>query len=213
MIPPWLTPLLQALAIAPNETAASVLTKAEQLANRLAPNTRRMYAYILVVQGLAVMAPLLWLLITRSGVNVSYVGYFSAVCAILLVAVLWWVRWRGMQHNWARARVVAEIARSVVATQNIEPSMTRRALAGAPSLAAIATQLSKATQPKQFDATNYLQQRVLDQLNYYQQKRRLAQQQRNRLSKTVTLCVDAALFLAVMGLIIALRDNSNSWLL
>ncbi|MBR9908495.1 MAG: hypothetical protein GYB30_10690 [Gammaproteobacteria bacterium] len=221
MVPQWLSSLLKTLDIGPADGYAEVLMKAEALANRLAPNTRRMYGYILIVQGLAVMAPLLWLLITRSGVNVSYVGYFSAVCAVLLVAVLWWARWRGMQHNWARARVVAEIARSGLATQAIDLSITQRALASAPSLASIAAQLSANSRAHKDstaantapNAEDYLQHRVLDQLNYYRQKRRLAQQQRDRLSKTVTLCVDAALFLAVMGLIIALRDNSNSWLL
>lgn len=220
MMPSWLLPLLKVLGIKEQDNAKVILSKAERLANQLAPNTRRMYAYILVVQGLAVLAPLLWLLVTRSGVNVSYVGYFSAVCAILLVAVLWWVRWRGMQHNWARARVVAEIARSQLASASIDPVITAKALTAAPSLAAIAAYLQRPVAVDELKNSNaaalqtdYCQQRVVDQLNYYRQKRRLAQQQRHRLSKTVTLCVDAALFLAVMGLLIALRDNSNSWLL
>src|SRR5690606_15688830 len=81
---------------------------------------------------------LFWLIVLRERWNVSYVAYSVVLCTLFMVGISWWVRWRGMQHAWARTRMVAEITRSLLITSNVAPGATSQALRGAPSLEQIA---------------------------------------------------------------------------
>ena len=218
--PVWLAPLLNLLKINAHDTAEECYQKADEVANRLAPHTRRLFNFILVFQGLAVLAPSLWLIVLREQFSVSFAAFSVVFCAVGLLVISWWMRWRGMQHMWVRARLVAELARSRMATEQIDSGLTASALRRSPSLQAVANALPGAAN-KLLSAENtnfndakqhYMAERLDNQLQYYQHKRHDALLRRQRLSKIVTLSLDAALFLAVAGVAISLRDEAMIWL-
>lgn len=212
----WLAPLLSLLKVKADDTVEQCYQKADAVANHLAPHTRRLYNFILVFQGLAVLAPSLWLIILREQLNVSIAAYSVVFCTIGLLVISWWMRWRGMQRLWVRARLVAEIARSRIATEGIDGNLTFAALRRSPMLQTVAQALPSSPQSSVLDVQtvkrNYVLNRLNDQLSYYHQKRHDALNQRQQLSKVVTLSLDAALFLAVAGVAIAWRDEAAVWL-
>ena len=53
--PAWYEPLAKALGLQPDSTAEQVLKKADTVANTLAPNTRRLWKWILTLEGVAVV--------------------------------------------------------------------------------------------------------------------------------------------------------------
>lgn len=220
LTPAWLAPLLRLLKITAADSARQCYQKADEAANRLAPHTRRLFNFILVFQGLAVLAPALWLIVLREQLNVSFAAYSVVFCAVGLLVISWWIRWRGMQQLWVRARLVAELARSHMATERIDATLTTTALRRSPSLQAVAhalpvtghSPLTAASHDFKAALQQYLLQRVDNQLQYYQQKRHDALLRRQRLSKIVTVSLDAALFLAVAGVAIALREEAIIWL-
>lgn len=212
-VPKWAGPLWDALKLAPASSADEVLAKAGKAADDLAPDTRRMWRWILVLQGLAVLTPLLWLLVNRSGLAVSTAAYPVIVCTLLVVAVSWWLRWRGMQHAWAQARVTAEIARSSLASRIVSPAATAEALATAPGLRAIALRMvDDSPADPMAGRETYLASRVDDQLGYYRRKHRQALDTRRSLSRQVTIALDGALFLAVAGVWISFNPAAHRWL-
>jgi hypothetical protein len=215
-IPDWAQGLLNALELREEGKPHDVLERAGIVADRLAPDTRNMWKRILLFQGTAVLVPLLWFLATRLRLPVPYIAYTVALCTLLVVGIIWWLRWRGMQHTWTRARAIVEIARSSVATWGIADQATVAALAGAPSLQRIARWIvgQGATEqlPLEAEKKRYLQERIDDQLNYYRRKNLEAAAERRRLSQGVTAALDAALFLAVAGIAISFNPQAASWL-
>ena len=214
--PEWASQLFQTLKVKPGEAPASILEGAEAVANQLAPNTRRMWNLILFFQGIAILAPLFWLVVVRERLSVPATAYGVVFCTLLVVGICWWVRWRGMQHTWARARMVAEIARSGSVTCKVAPSATPQALAGAPGLQAVAEWILPTDDKPEADLDlrkeAYLKERIRDQLEYYRRKRGEAGNQRRGLSRVVTASLDAALFLAAAGLAISFREDPSRWI-
>lgn len=215
-IPEWTKRLFSSLDIRPADDLVDIQEKLESAANRLAPDSRRNYNLILLFQGTAVLAPLLWLVVLRQQWQVFYASYSVVLCTLLLVGISWWVRWRGMQHAWARSRMVAEIVRSTLITSRLSSQATVRALRRAPALERVAQWLQSGRgQPQTelpVDVNHYVKARIDDQLNYYQSKRTEAVHKRRQLSSIVTLCLDAALFLAAAGLAVSLKQDAARWL-
>jgi hypothetical protein len=215
-LPDWARPLLTALGLQKPTNPRQVLLAADDAATRLAPNTRRMWKWVLVLEGLAVLAPLLWLLVSRFRLPISFAACSVLVCTLLVVGICWWLRWRGMQFSWARTRMIAEIARSAEATGGIGGRATAAALGGAPGLQTIADWIAMATdEPVTLpdDAKKlYREMRIEDQLAHYQKKRREALEERTKLSRHVTRAMDGALFLAVTGVAISLNGDGERWL-
>ena len=213
-LPEWAKPLLTALDLRNSKNPDIVLERADNAANQLAPNTRRMWKWVLVLEGLAVLAPLLWLLVSRFRLPVPLAACSVLVCTLLVVGICWWLRWRGMQFSWARTRMIAEIARSAKATEGIGGQATAAALGGAPSLQTIARWIGHGeteTQPQEAK-DHYLATRIEDQLSHYQKKHRQALDERTRLSRHVTRAMDGALFLAVTGVAVSLNESAERWL-
>lgn len=214
--PAWAEGLVESLKIRAPVAPKDLLERAESVANELAPNTRRMWNLIVIFQGMAVLAPLLWLMVVRERLEVSLTAYGVLFCTILVVGICWWVRWRGMQHTWARARMMAEIARSADVSARVAPQATAQALSGSPGLQALAEWMLAGTPAPDASLDDrldfYLRDRVEDQLDYYRRKRAEAVEKRRRLSRVVTISLDAALFLAAAGLAISLREDAGRWL-
>lgn len=213
--PPWCDELFGSLKLNADGSAEEIFGKTDNVATRLAPNTRMMWGVILAFQGVAVLVPLFWLLIIRNRWDVSYTASGVVFCTLLVVGILWWVRWRGMQHTWVRSRMVAEIARSLKVTQKTAPGATVEALVSSPALQSIARRMASECsdpQPLEMRLAEYRNDRIVNQLDHYRGKFFEAMKERRNLSRTVTLCLDAALFLAVLGLAISLRDQADRWL-
>lgn len=215
-MPDWSEQLIKALDLTRQKSSAEVLEHAETAANRLAPDTRRMWKWILAMQGFAVLAPLSWLMVVRLGWAMSYAAYSVAVFTLMVVGICWWLRWRGMQQTWARTRMIAEIARSAVATRGISSLTTVEALSGAPRLQPLARWILGSDPPTQSAAgdsgKHYVEERINDQLAYYQKKHTAALDERRRLSKHVTFALDGALFLAVSGVALSTSPTADRWL-
>ncbi len=215
-LPDWARPLLTALDLRKPESPQQVLSATDAAATRLAPDTRRMWKWVLVLEGIAVLAPLLWLLVSRFRLPVSFAACSVLVCTLLVVGICWWLRWRGMQFSWARTRMIAEISRSAVATEGIGSKATAGALSGAPGLQMIADWILSANHETKTQADDakrtYLESRIDDQLAHYQKKHREALDERTRLSRHVTRAMDGALFLAVTGVAVSLNERAERWL-
>lgn len=214
-LPSWATLLFSAIGITSGGEPETILQKAGDVADRLAPNIRRTIRYILLFQGVAVLAPLLWLLVVRLRWPAPYVSYTVVFFTVLVIAICWWLRWRGMQHAWTGARMVGEIARSGVATKGIPGEQTVEALSGAPTLQPVAEWIiGEDTEviPLEEASAEYLKARVDDQLGYYRKKLKEAAAERRRLGRIVTLSLDSALFLAVAGLAVSFNPEAGRWL-
>lgn len=214
-LPSWAPPLFSVLRITRGGDPATILAKAGGMADRLAPNIRRTIRYILLFQGIAVLAPLLWFLVVRHRWPASYVSYAVVFSTLLLIAICWWLRWRGMQYARTGARLVGEIARSGVSTKEISEKATVDALRAEPSLQPLAQWIvgeGVEKVPVEEAAGHYLEQRVDDQLGYYQRMLEEAIVERRRLGRIVTFSLDGSLFLAVAGLAVSFNAEADRWL-
>ena len=131
---PWVEPLFAALGLGERADAERVFEQSDRLATRLAPDTRRLWQWILFFEGLAVLVPLLWLARSRLGLSIAWVAGGAVVSTLLVIGACWWLRWRAMRQTWSRTRVLSEIARSVLATRGWPGEATRAALEASPRL-------------------------------------------------------------------------------
>ncbi len=215
--PKWVMPLFKALQLPDNASVAKIFATTDNVASRLAPNTRRLWKWILTLEGGAVLLPLLWFLVLRLRWPPIYTAYAVMLCTFIVVGICWWLRWRGMQHTWVQARLVAEICRSATATCWLRSSVTIDALVNSPPLQAIARQLPEIAAKDDTCSLEelkdtYLQERLDNQLHYYQSKQQNAIHNRHLISQCVTWSLDGALFLAVAGLVLALSASGEKML-
>ena len=96
----------------------TIRNEIEKLAGDAKQASRRWWVWLLLIQGLAVTLPLMWLTKRWTGIGWLH-ALVILLCVIAMVALAWWLRWRGMQKIWARARLVAEVGRSLLATQRL----------------------------------------------------------------------------------------------
>lgn len=212
--PAWPRELFQSHRITegtPADEAEGILDAAARL---LAPNSRAAWTCLMLLQGVAVMAPVTWLLVVEGTLSAMIPGWSMFLSILAVVIGCWWLRWRRLRDGWARARMAAEIARSRAAVEGLFPEATGIALRGVPELAEIARFLGPpSAAPVGENAKEaYLSQRILDQRNYYEREFKKALTRRRRLGKLVTLALDGGLFLAVGGVAIALSPKSRMWL-
>mgnify|MGYP005848127411 CR=1 FL=1 len=206
-----------ALGVGADDDVRDIFNKADTAAEVLAPNTRRLWKWIMVAQAAAVLAPGTWLLLLRLNWPTSLAALIVTLSTLAIVVASWWMRWRGMQMDWTRSRVLAEICRSLIATSFATPRATLEALDVAPNLKALAQQLAPRLQQPKWPGTeaareNYTRNRISDQIRYYREKQADAEATRQRLNRVVTVSLDTALFLAIAGVVIALRPESANWL-
>jgi hypothetical protein len=177
----------------------------DELANQAAPVTRRFWKWILFLQALVVLLPLMWLLRRQAPIPIGTVAAAIFTSVVLLVAVSWWLRWRGMQKTWARARLVAEVARSLLATADCPDVHGLSIWDLAPALAP----LQEARRPPPRDVSfsewrdRYVKQRIDGQDKYFASKQKQAEKERKQLSRWTTLLLDIALAFAYAGVAIA----------
>ena len=106
----------------------------DDLALRAAPLARSWAKWMTLIQAAAVLMPLLWLLRRTLNFSPSVAALATLVSVLALIGALWWMRWRGMQRTWARARLVAEVARSQITAAVFPILPERRVLDSIPDL-------------------------------------------------------------------------------
>lgn len=215
--PAWTKSLLDSLKIKEHTPTREIFDRADRFAQHLAPNTRRLWRLILFTEGLAVILPLCWLMVAHRAWPPGLIAVSVALTTTAVVGFCWWLRWRHQQHNWTRSRLLAEIARSSLATSDWSDSITRSALEGAPTLQPLA-QLVTSSQNVRKETNladlkeNYIRNRIDDQLRFFENKAKAAALDRQRLSRYVTRSLDGALCLAVLGLWLGFSERCR-WLL
>ncbi|RYD65288.1 MAG: hypothetical protein EOP84_32060, partial [Verrucomicrobiaceae bacterium] len=210
---PWLPDLFRAAGLTEDAPLSEIHEKMNALADAAAPVARGWWKWIILVQGLSVAAPLLWAVRRPLGLTPAVAASASLLSAALLVAVLWWIRWRGMHRTWARARLVAEVARGQLAANHCPARLTPHVLDSVPALQPLFGQREQKQEslwPGWRDA--WIKERVDEQLVYYRSAKEKAERQRRSLTRWLTLLMDVMLALAVTGLVIALSQRGPQWL-
>lgn len=165
---------------------------------------------VILLQALCVLVPLLWLLRPWTEMSSFAVGGSVLVSVLCLVAVLWWLRWKGMQVTWARARLLAEVARSRMACR-VVPGKVRL-----PALEQIA-ELSDLPEPEPSEppedwVETWATDRIDHQLEYYRKSKAKAETKRARSTKLSTLMMDVLLAVSVAAFVIVVIPNGERWI-
>lgn len=210
----WLADLFRLADLSPNDSLETIQARMDALANRAAPITRRWWKWILFLQGITVLVPLTWLVQRLVLVRIEWVALMTFVTVVLLVAVNWWLRWRGMQKTWARARLVAEVARSLLATAACPIGSSLQILAEVPSLRPLRWLARRRASAIPFPEWRqlYLEKRIDDQEKYFREKQRQSEQQRKQLTRWATLLLDIALAFAFAGAVVSFAPDARGWL-
>ncbi len=210
----WLSELFEQAGLSPNDSLPTIQKRMDELANRAAPITRRWWKWILFLEGITVLVPLAWLVQRLVFVRIEWVAAVTFFAVLLLVAVNWWLRWRGMQRTWARARLVAEVARSLLATMACPEVHSLAVEAEVPSLRPLRWIARRAASPRPFPEWRqlYLEKRIDDQDRYFRDKQQQSEQQRKQLTRWATLLLDIALAFAFAGAVICFAPDARTWL-
>ena len=206
----WLPELFEMAGLSSDADLQTIKSKMSALANRSAPVTRGWWYWIIALEALAVCAPLGWLIHYLPGLSPELVAVVTLLAALMLTAAIWWLRWRGMQKTWARSRLVAEAARSLLATATCPGFPSWPSLAAVPALRPlrrIALREQRVTAfPEWRDV--YTQKRIEDQETHFTNKQGQAQTRRKQLSRWTTILLDLVLALAFFGAVIAFLGQS-----
>jgi pimeloyl-ACP methyl ester carboxylesterase len=208
----WLASLFKAAGLPPDADLESVQAKMDALANRAAPLTRRWWKWILFVQGVAILIPLAWFR-HPFFLPVSWVAVAALFTVLVFVFVNWWLRWRGMQKTWARSRLVTEVARSLLCTKHCPRLPALESLEVVPAIQTLreSAERSHTAVTSTEWKTDYLANRIDNQLEYFRSKQQEAERQRRQLSGWGTLMLDVALAFAFAGAVVTLSPEGASW--
>ena len=206
----WLPQLFELAGLPPDADLETIKVKMSALANKSAPLTRSQWNWIVFLQGLAVCVPLGWLL----GVPVFLVGATAFLATLLLWILHWWLRGRSMQKTWAQARLVAETARSLIATSHYPQASPWQTLATVPPLRLLkwAKRPVPVEQTFQEWVANYITERIGTQEKYFTDQRNEAERQRKKLTSWTTLLLNVTLFLASVGLILVFTPAGKEFI-
>lgn len=214
----WIKPLFEMAQVQKERGWKAIYEAMNTLAMRSAPVARSTWVWIVVVQGLSVLIPLLWLLRTPFQWSALAVAVLVLAGVSGLIVALWWLRWRGMQHTWARARLVAEVARACEAAALVpEFRLQVPALSAVPGLEALMKTVpasegtAKAKDWPHWGA-GWCQARIDDQMAFYAKAGEAAETRRVAFTLWTTRLLDLMLALAVAGLLVALTHRSPRWL-
>lgn len=211
--PTWLAEILGKAGATLADGVESIYARADLLAQSLAPDTRRSGRLLIAVAAICVLLPVAWLLRTPLQLPPMLAAAAGLASPLLIVAFFWWQRWRSMGRSWARARLVAEACRSMLATRSAPMQPVVSSLAVVPALRPLLQKF--AAEPKQVAPdwrAAYLRERIDGQHAYYQRERDRALRERQRLSRWSTILMDLALAIGVAGLVVTLHPQSASWL-
>jgi hypothetical protein len=209
----WLPSLLRTAGTSETATPEEIMDKVGRVADSAAPLARSWWKWMVLIQGFSVAAPLLWLARRSLGLTPATAALLTLVAVLLLVVSLWWMRWRGMQRTWARARLVVEVMRGQGAAAVCPVLLRRRVLESVPTLKPLLQHQDPALQkpwPEWRDA--WIASRIDTQVEYYRNAREKAEKIRRNLTRAATLCMDVMLAFAAAGLVLTFSNRAPQWL-
>ena len=211
----WLAEVLRLAGVRLGDDWSTLHQGLDALANRTAPVARTAWKWVVAVQGLAVLVPLLWLLRPHFHGSAAGVAVLCLAVVAALTGLLWWLRWRGMQRTWAQARLLAEVARAMEAAQVAGRSTLRLpALRWIPEvdelLAATPTEDTRRL-PWPAWRTAWIEQRWCEQQAYYESAAAKAERARASFTRWTTRLMDVLLALSVSALLLTLSWRSEQW--
>lgn len=189
------------------------MEKVGRVADSAAPLARSWWKWMMLIQGFSVAAPLLWLARRALGLTPGTAALLTLLAVLLLVVSLWWMRWRGMQRTWARARLVVEVMRGQSAAAVCPVILTRSVLHSVPALQPLLEQSNPALQkpwPEWRDS--WITDRIDTQLDYFRKAQAKAEKIRRNLTRGATLCMDVMLALAAAGVVLTFSNRAPQWL-
>ncbi len=210
----WLAELFETAGLPPDSDLNAIKLKMSAVSKRLSMVTRRWWNWTLLLQALAVLIPIGWLVRRPLDIQVQEVALMTLCAVILLAALSWWLRWRGMQKTWARSRLVVEHARSLLATSGCPRMPALQSLATVPAIRPLRWVSHDPPQPTSFAEWRdlYVRDRVDDQLQYFHKNQKQAETQRKRLTRWATLLLDVTLAFAFAGAVIAFAPHNGDWI-
>lgn len=209
----WLPGLLKTAGTTEDAPPEEIMEKVGRVANSAAPLARSWWKWMMLIQGFSVAAPLLWLARRAVGMTPAAAALITLVAVLVLVVSLWWMRWRGMQRTWARARLVVEVMRGQSAAAVCPALPTRRVLRSVPAIQPLLEQRDPAMQqpwPQWRDA--WTVSRIDDQEKYFRGAWKKAEKSRRNLTRAATLCMDVMLAFAAAGLVLTFSELAPQWL-
>lgn len=209
----WLPSVFQAAGLSGEPDLETIFRKTDALASLAAPVTQRWFKWIIVMQALAVVVPVTWLMNRSIGLPTGGVAGLTLGTIVLLIATMWWFRWRGMQKMWARARLVAEVARSMLVMARCTGVRLRARVRGIASLKPLRWfPLPASALFQQGDwVERYIKDRIDGPENYFAQKQSSTETERRHLSRWATLFLDISLVFAVAGVVIYASSRVLEW--
>jgi pimeloyl-ACP methyl ester carboxylesterase len=198
----WLPELFEQAELTPGADLQLVKTQMSALAKKSAPMARVGAHWIVVLQGLALCVPLAWLTQKVLGLpSLGIVGATTLSAALLLMAAIWWLRWRGMQKTWARSRLVAEAARSLLAAGEWAGTPAWGSLGVIPALRPLRWLPAPASPALPFPQwrDHYIEARIDQQVKFFKKNREEAQKRRKQFSTWTTIVLDLVLAIAFFG--------------
>jgi hypothetical protein len=211
--PGWLADLKSAAGVTAGDSLDVIQQRMDGLALRAAPMARSWSRWMTLIQALAVMVPTLWLIRRSLGLPPAAAALATLAAVLCLIGALWWMRWRGMQRTWARARLVAEVARSQMTAAIFPVLPARRVLGAIPDLKPIIETHDEAQeQPWPQWRETWIKNRVDDQLAYYRMAKQRAEESRKHFTKWATVLMDVMLALGAAGVILTLSSRAPQWM-
>jgi hypothetical protein len=206
----WLPELFEIAGLHPDADLVTIKSRMSAVANKTAPITRARWNWIVFFQGLAVCVPLGWLV----GLPVRWIGLVAFVTTLSFFALHWLLRLKNMQKTWAQARLVAEVARSLLATSSYPAAAPWQSLSLVPALRPLrwVKVPSAPKQPFKKWLSNYVSDRLQGQEKYFTQKMNEATAQRKRLTRWTTVSLNLGLGFAAAGLLIAFTPAGSEWI-
>lgn len=209
----WLADLELAAGLKKGDSLDVIQQRMDKLAMRAAPLARSWSRWMTLIQALAVMMPTLWLVRRSLGLPPAVAALATLAAVVTLIGALWWMRWRGMQRTWARARLVAEVVRSQMTAAIFPVLPARRVLDAIPQLKAIIETHDEAHEQAwpQWRET-WIKNRLDDQLAYYRKAKQRAEDSRKHFTKWATVFMDVMLALGAAGVILTLSNRAPQWM-
>ncbi len=188
--------------------------KVGRVADAAAPLARSWWKWMVMIQGFSVAAPLLWLARRALGLTPATAALLTLVAVLLLVVSLWWMRWRGMQRTWARARLVVEVMRGQSAAAVCPVLLTRRVLQSVPAIQPLLLLHEDPSLQKPWPEwrDTWSASRIDTRVDYYRRAREKAEKTRRKLTRVSTLCMDVMLAFAAAGVVLTFSNRAPQWL-
>ncbi|MGQ8364486.1 hypothetical protein [Glaciecola sp. 1036] len=210
----WTTNCLESLGLTDSTSAQDIFNVTDQHSTNMAPDNRKSWRLLVILEALAITLPLSWFMTTKQYWEPSVIAVLVLLFTVFMVGFIWWIRWRALRTNWIQLRLLAEVTRSYLHSRHFNKELTLKVVEGHPDLEHFAQHLIQDTTDDTQDIKNknideYIEHRLSDQLSYYQSKYDQAQQKRLKLSRYITWAMDASVFFAVAGLVLVFGDSSE----